>query len=159
MAETYISFLPLFKKIVKIRKIEKYLEWGCGLYSTPLASNYIGKDNVYSIENDKDWCEKIRSLGYNIHLKHLYKGAHCEYVAFPMTLKIKFDFIFVDGRNRILCMHEAKSLLNNNGIVMLHDIHREKYLEGIKGLFKYEHIDTELDTGIFSDTDKLGFLC
>lgn len=158
MPETYVSFLPLFKTIVKVKKIDKYLEWGCGLYSTPLASNYIGKENICSIEHDKEWCEKIRSLGYDIQLKHLYRGGHCEYVAFPATLKMKFDFIFVDGRNRVLCMQEAKTLLNDGGIVMLHDIHRQKYLDGIKDLFKYEYISEELDTGVFSNTDNLGFL-
>ncbi len=59
-----------------------------------------------------------------------------EYVNYPFRFG-KFDFMFVDGRERIKCLGAVRQKLNKNGKVILHDTFRKKYKEGTN-LFKIE---------------------
>ena len=157
--ETYTSFLPLFTKVLNNHKVGKYLEWGAGFNSTKLIIDLIGKENVYSIEHDEEWFDKIKDIGCNIYRKDMVRKEICEYVTFPRTLNIKFDFIFIDGRNRVLCANVAKELLNTNGIIMMHDIHRSKYLDGVGDTFNHKYVSLEHDTALFSNDNRMEYLC
>ena len=55
-----------------------------------------------------------------------------EYIDFPSTLGIKFNFILVDGRKRKECLDKASSILAANGVAVLHDAEREWYHDGFK---------------------------
>ena len=55
-----------------------------------------------------------------------------EYIDFPSTLNIKFNFILVDGRKRAECLKRASTILASNGVAVLHDAEREWYHEGFK---------------------------
>lgn len=49
------------------------------------------------------------------------------YVQAPKQVDRRFDVVLVDGRMRRRCLLEATGLLENGGIVLLHDAHREYY--------------------------------
>jgi len=58
-----------------------------------------------------------------------------EYSNWPIINKKKnFDLIFVDGRQRIECLKTASKIISSNGIILLHDSDRKKYISGINYL-------------------------
>lgn len=44
---------------------------------------------------------------------------------------IEFDFVFVDGGDRVKELKFCKQILSLTGVVFLHDAHREDYFDGI----------------------------
>ena len=59
-----------------------------------------------------------------------------DYIEFPSELKY-YDFILIDGRARKDCLIHANKIIRDNGVVILHDAHREYYQDPCK-LFKYQ---------------------
>jgi hypothetical protein len=49
------------------------------------------------------------------------------YVAGPSRLNLRFDAIFVDGRKRRRCLLEARRMVADDGVVILHDAQRPYY--------------------------------
>jgi hypothetical protein len=49
------------------------------------------------------------------------------YVAGPSLLDLRFDAILVDGRKRRRCLLEARRLVADDGVVILHDAQRPYY--------------------------------
>ncbi len=50
---------------------------------------------------------------------------------FPIELKKTFKIVIVDGRARIYCLKVGWQLLDNNGVMILHDAQRKQYNSGI----------------------------
>ncbi|TWT98631.1 class I SAM-dependent methyltransferase [Stieleria varia] len=99
------------------------LEYGSGnstLFYSKLAQS------VVSVESDSDWYNKLLSQVdqrvVDIHLKQLP-----EYITFAGTLGRQFDFIVVDGLERVQCSKEAVKLLSDRGVMVLDDCVREEY--------------------------------
>ncbi|HJO92915.1 MAG TPA: hypothetical protein QF753_05925 [Victivallales bacterium] len=59
-----------------------------------------------------------------------------DYIDFPKN-KNEYDLIFIDGRARSQCLRHALSLIKVDGIVILHDAHREYYHDASK-LYPYQ---------------------
>jgi hypothetical protein len=59
----------------------------------------------------------------------------------------KFDFILIDGRARNYCLIASRKLIENEGIVVLHDANRSYYKHS--DLFKYTLVfqDSRKDAG------------
>lgn len=128
-------------KIIAINKQHiSVLEWGSG-GSTEHFSKFMSDNNITydwtSIEYNKEWYDKIVALNIphakivlfdvgNTKLKQRNTNMD-EYVAYPMTLNKKFDFILVDGRKRRRCLINASKLLLKDGVVFLHDAQRKYY--------------------------------
>ena len=114
----------------------------------------------HSIDNNKSWYEKIKSklekkglLSYiQMCLKEFIPfwekpgwrsippncgvfGPKSEnekaYINFPKLLKHKFNIVIVDGRFRRHCIETAKDILLPEGVVILHDAHKEHYHTGL----------------------------
>ena len=118
----------LVKKAVEF--LEEYLtkdmtvlEYGSGISTKWIAERV---KHIYSIEHSQGYYDEIREKlkGYDnvtlIHHKRPYNGA---------VLKRKFDFILVDGRDRVKCFREAVKMLLPNGVIMLDDSQRPEYEE------------------------------
>lgn len=105
------------------------LEWGAGgstLYFPKVHEKYI---KIWlSVEHDKNWFDIITSHGYISNTYIMHKDFP-EYITFPHG---KFNFILVDGRERLACLRSIRDrkLLAKGGIVVLHDSGRLKYREG-----------------------------
>ena len=138
-----LSFKPLLEKWCKKIEPKRILEWGPGI-STEDMFYHCPTAEIISIEHQKkyydEWKEKLPPT---IDLRliedddvHFNKGKVKEEDAMPNytnpPVKGKFDLIFVDGRCRVKCMKFAKKVLNNGGVVILHDSDRGYYDEGIK---------------------------
>jgi len=128
--ETY-SYTDILMGVLTKKRPKRILEWGPGR-STMLMHDLLPDSQINSVEHDWKWYLRwlLGIRGVNLHYIKLDGG-----YASPDFPEKYFDFIFIDGKQRVKCMKTALRLLKDNGLLMLHDSNREKYREGIK-LFK-----------------------
>jgi len=128
------------------------LEWGSG-NSTIYFSKFLKDKGIIfkwtAIEHYVPWHKKVTDMikenGLSDNVKCYLKSPTFqenkdiqetldlnEYINFPSTLGVKFDFILVDGRKRKECMEKASSILSPDGVVILHDAERQWYHDGCK---------------------------
>jgi len=110
------------------------LEFGSG-NSTLYWSKRVKK--VESIEHDPSWYEKVKSMNLpenvNVSLKKI--GDNGDYNKFLKTQETpNFSIILVDGVERVSCLKNNYTLLEDNGVMVLDNSEREEYLSGINFL-------------------------
>ena len=136
MITEFLSYVPLLIKTLEKEKPKRIFEWGTGT-STAIMSMMLPDSEIISIEHSLRWYLFWKFKFRNVkNIKIIYIKDMEEYVNTPLLLD-KFDFMFVDGRQRVKCLEVAKQKLNKNGKAMLHDTFRDKYKEGTD-LFKIE---------------------
>ena len=130
---TYIEFLIKYLRLIKPKKI---LEWGPG-QSTKVMLQECPDAQIICCENEKGWFEKYQTeVGDKVRLIYIdapnknRKDIRWNAYTNP-AVRGKFDLIFVDGRERVRCLHTAFKRLKPNGVVLLHDANRKRYEEGI----------------------------
>ena len=137
--------IEIIKEILIKLKPRQCLEWGSG-FSTLYFPRFT-KCKWIAIEHDVKWFERIRKLIKSTQIKLYllppnkypwsdpYGDGDYEdlkdYVEFPSRFG-NFDFILIDGRARVYCLTKAYELLDDYGIVVLHDANREYYHEPFK---------------------------
>ena len=153
--------IEIIEEILRNLKPKKCLEWGAG-YSTLYFPKFLDSNAKWiSIEHEKEWFEKIKSLNKNpnveIYLVQPNKypwsdeygdGSYSDlndYIEFPTKFG-KFEFTLVDGRARKYCLIKAYELLIDKGIVVLHDANRTYYHEPFR-LFKHSLLLTDYRRG------------
>lgn len=77
------------------------------------------------------------------------------YVDFPRTVERRFDVILVDGRKRRRCLLTALDIVDNGGVVLLHDAFRTYYHCAMVKYPASAFIGDELWIGAATDTDLL----
>lgn len=105
-------------------------EFGSG-YST----NYWAKavNTVTSVEYDKKWFQKIGdNLPNNVKLIFNDNIDSGEYAKSCLEQNSEYDVIIIDGRKRVDCLQYSLPNLKQNGVVILDDSHRERYVDGFK---------------------------
>lgn len=123
-------------------------EWGSGYSSLYFPSKLHSLKLWYALEHNQKWFEHISVLNTNELVKMKFippinfeivkskgytwqkEGTYDQfkdYVDYPATLLVKFDFMFIDGRARTACLKQAYDLLSEDGVVVLHDANRENY--------------------------------
>ena len=132
--------VEFFTEILHSLKPKRILEYGCG-FSTAYFTQILPKDIEWvSIEHNQEWFDAVKeSLAGNTKVElHFVKpevsswtsgGTYSDfksYVDYPEKLG-KFDLILVDGVAREACIQKSHSLLNDGGIVVVHDCNRTKY--------------------------------
>jgi len=127
------SFAPLLERWCNKIKPKRILEWGPGI-STKLMNVTCPNTEIISIEHQKkyydEWKKKL-SPTIDLRLREEPEETEMETYVNP-DVEGKFDLIFVDGRNRVMCLKVAKTLVSKDGVVILHDAERTEYDEGIK---------------------------
>jgi hypothetical protein len=114
------------------------LEFGCG-GSTPWLCQRVKK--VISIEHNPVWGklvinEKLNNLDIRL-LNRPYNNVCKE---FPDEF---FDFIMVDGRDRVLCFISTLRTLKHGGWIGLDDSTRIKYKEAWDSVLSWKKIETK----------------
>lgn len=113
-------------------KEARVLEWGCGASTLSIAP--LVKDLV-SIEHHFEWWYKIKQqVPDNVKLNLIHRNKreadghdgtlqdYYNYVTRPTTYG-KFDVIFIDGRARVECARVAVDMLNEGGVIFIHDMY------------------------------------
>lgn len=144
--------IHIIEEILLNLRPKNCLEWGAG-YSTLNFSKLLGKDAHWtSIEHERSWAEKIIGLNQDQNVRVIYiapnrspwtdqfrDGAYtdlADYIEYPDKLG-KLDFILIDGRARKDCLIKALTLIDDRGIVVLHDANR-RYYHGPFSSYKYQ---------------------
>lgn len=125
------------------------LEWGSGgstVHFPKLLRDSNKKFNWLSLEYNRLWAIEVQQAVSEADLEgvkvKLFDSGTTElrpefdftdYINYPATLGQKFDFILVDGRCRRRCVLEAKELLTENGVLVLHDASRPWYQSSLEG--------------------------
>jgi predicted O-methyltransferase YrrM len=128
------------------------LEWGSG-NSTIYFAKFLKQEGILfkwvAIENFVPWYERVTNM---LKENGLLSDVTCylksptleadkniqetldldDYINFPATLGINYNFIFIDGRKRAECLDKARGILSPDGIVVFHDAEREWYHKGFK---------------------------
>ncbi len=121
--------------IRRMHGVRTYLEWGSGgstLNVAPLATR-----RAVSIEHNGKWCDMVqkklgdRPIEYNCIPCQNRNGHDGRYEDFKRyvdridTLGEKeWDFVFIDGRARVLCAVKALAYIAPHSVVTIHDFHR-----------------------------------
>lgn len=79
--------------------------------------------NLITIEHDPIWYQKIKSQ-INTEIRLIPRPYNHVYDEFPDEF---FDFILVDGRDRVKCVESAHKKIKPNGILILDNSERERY--------------------------------
>jgi hypothetical protein len=132
----------LIMEVLQHIRPRRCLEWGSG-HSTLFFPRFMAAAGTWlSVEHDGAWSGRIRSLCRDPRVSVAHVPPDCipwtgprndgtyeefrRYVDYPRD-RGPFDFVLVDGRARPDCVGVAKGLLAPEGVVVLHDAHREIY--------------------------------
>ncbi len=146
--------MEVMEEILRNLRPLKCLEYGSG-FSTVYFSKFLDKNSKWiAMEHDKEWFEKIKNINKSPNIevflvppnRYPWQGKEedgtyydfKEYIEFTGRFG-KFDFIFIDGRAREHCLVKAYELLEDDGIVVLHDAQRVYYHRPLK-LYKYQMV-------------------
>lgn len=153
LSEEAINFIDS-----KLTKASTMFEYGAG-GSTVYYSDRVRK--IYSVENDKNWYEKIisylknnniknveirhinfdpgssdRILDFNSYASNSLYYNHKIFKTYAKAVNVvkdnSLDLILVDGRARISCVHEAYCKLKSGGVLVLDDTERSYYKPAIE---------------------------
>jgi predicted O-methyltransferase YrrM len=126
-------------------------EWGAG-HSSEIMNGHEKVKTIDSVENDLHYLDMVRAKFSVGRVNFLFenderfyprvKGDHAPY-----------DFIFIDGKLRELCLENCRMILKKNGIVMVHDAEREEYAPHMVK-FKYQFNTDEGHTAVLTDDDN-----
>ena len=132
-ASSWDSYQRAMHSILDEFKPSLCFEWGSGV-STQIMALHPAVDHVETVENS----EKYYRYGSQFRIANItfhYEPDLRKYAGVKGS-RAPYDFIFVDGRNRLQCLFNAHKLLNQHGIVMLHDAGRIWYHAGVES---YKH--------------------
>lgn len=148
----------------------RILEWGSGgstVYFTQFLREHSIPYEWTSIEYNKSWFERVSgevATDPNTKLVLFDSGNNNvlqpdntmdEYVHYPKTLKMKFDFILVDGRKRRRCLLIAKEIVSPHGFVFLHDAQRAYYHSAFEEYPRGRFVAGRLWMGLISKPNPL----
>jgi predicted O-methyltransferase YrrM len=146
MSASCHSFESILQKW--IQKIQPFviLEWGPGR-STEIMCETCPGASITSIENQKSFAEKASKALPSVRVVHaaIPEYGPSQYPCWPLlnAIDVKYDLIFVDGRQRVSCLLTSLKVLNKNGVVILHDAQRPHYKHGIE---LFDKVDDDGDT-------------
>lgn len=155
---------PHFKpndKIMFIKHLNKcsnFLEYGCG-GSTFLAVSSSNINNVYSIESDKEWIQKVDkslNLDAKTKLKFFYKeiltrpnnwgnpGRNCPLLnkknysdgINDMEIMKHIDLVLIDGRFRVACCLKLYDKISENCLIAFDDYMNRNFYHVVEKYFK-----------------------
>ena len=102
------------------------MEYGSGKSTYTFASRV---ESVDSVEHDARWYDKVKDFK-DKDVNVIYQPDLNIY-PYSQGRFDEYDLIFIDGRERAKCLHLAHDLLSEDGIVVLHDAQRQRYMQGI----------------------------
>ncbi len=130
MSDVYGSHMSVLRAVLNTHKPKRVLEYGAGLYSTPLFLSRPHVEQLVSVEPDADWRHRIRNANDDPRLHMLAAGD------FKPS---DFDLIFIDngqdgatplGGERAQTIRDVLS--KKHPIVVVHDAEFPAYATAIE---------------------------
>ena len=128
--DVYASHMSVLKALLNTHRPKRVLEYGAGLYSTPLFLSRPHVEQLVSVEPDPDWRHCIRSLHDDSRLHILAAGDF---------RPSDFDLVFIDngqdgaeplGAERAATIRQVLS--QKHPIVVVHDAEVPEYATAIE---------------------------
>jgi predicted O-methyltransferase YrrM len=152
----YLKFreIEIFKEILKKLQPGSILEWGAGFSTIQFPALLDFPFKWLAIEHNEEWFVRLKNMNQNPNVEIILKkynqtplsdeDADESYEEFKDYIEapdngIKYDFIIIDGRARSGCLIKALKIINEGGIILLHDANRKRYHKYIEK-FKYQAI-------------------
>ena len=131
---SFVSFMPYLQKVCEHFGPKRVLEFGPGKSTRIFLAH--SEATIVSIENSREWYDKYKAefTDQRVRLIHKPPGWDLEELR---EIGGQFDCILVDGGDRTAELKFCVPFLADEGIVYLHDAHREEYEPGIRS---YPHI-------------------
>ncbi|MTI21978.1 hypothetical protein E1176_13175 [Fulvivirga sp. RKSG066] len=154
----YSKEIDLLSEALKNLNPKRCLEWGSG-FSTVYFPHLLDKDSSWlALEHNTEWFEIVDKSNQNSRVEVVNMpadqepytdpkkdGAYDDFKSYIEYPEGKFDFIFIDGRARKDCVKKAFELINDDGLVVLHDANRTHY---------YDHFELYKHQVLFDDHHK-----
>ncbi len=126
MSDTTLqSHMPILEFLLDRFEVKTALEFGCGLYSTPLLVKHC--DYVESREmNSEEWLAKVKDHFWNSGIDTLHwtalwmEGPTFALDGGPHAPSNKFDLVLCDGHGDTRA-RQAACMINRAGIIVVHD--------------------------------------
>lgn len=128
---TFTSFSSYLPALVKWARPERVLEFGPGTSSRIILESSNAR--ILSFETDAAYYDRAKSGIRSERFDVRYTPNGPDFAALAGS---SFDLVFVDGGDRVANLIGAHPLLREDGILVLHDAHREDYLPGVQ---RYPH--------------------
>ncbi len=147
-ASSWDSFKDSLYKVLDAIKPKNVFEYGPGT-STSIMALHPAVELIDSVEHNITWFNKWKwELPDTVNL--MYQPNMEMYPETRGRLE-KYDFIFVDGREREKCLYVSRDRLNLDGIIMLHDAERPSYKEMID-TFRFKFFTDDGHTCTMTDS-------
>jgi hypothetical protein len=139
----YLKFreIEIFKEILKKMKPVSILEWGAGFSTIQFPCLLDFPFKWLAIEHNEEWFIRLEKMNQNPNVEIILKKynhiplsdqdadesyeEYKDYIEAPDN-GIKYDFIIIDGRARSGCLLKAIKIINDGGIILLHDANRKR---------------------------------
>lgn len=126
---TFVSFTPSLTKLCHLITPKTILEFGPG-NSTRLFLEH-SQAKLVSIETHPDWYDEY-AKEFDPHRVQLLFKEHGWDLSEICQYGENFSLIFIDGGDRVAELKYCYDLIPDDGVVFLHDAHREAYEEGLR---------------------------
>lgn len=126
---TFVSFRAPLIRLCQAILLETILEFGPG-HSTQIFLEHTTA-RIFSFETDLKWYNEYKAQHDPERVQVIYRPPGWDLNEIYQYGQ-NFSLVFVDGGDRVAELKFAYHLVAENGIVFLHDAHREDYEEGIR---------------------------
>lgn len=122
-ARTWDSFKETLNFVMNEFKPSLIFEWGPGESSKEILS-YSFVEQLDSFEHDQKYYDRYKAEIVDERFDLMFEN---EMTAYSDAVFKTYDFMFVDGRVRELCIANSLKRIKPDGLVMVHDAERESY--------------------------------
>lgn len=159
----YATHIPVLIALGKMINAQYVLELGCGEYSTLTFLNssiFPHLKKLHSIENDREWAEKVLSLTNSDKRLDLIAIEGSIAKAVNASLVQSMDLIFIDdsvsAEERAETIKQVCKYANKSVVVVIHDFETKSYRDSIKGFTKaFRFMAFNPNTGILWNNSSL----
>lgn len=140
----YLKFreMEIFEEILKKLQPVTILEWGAGFSTLRFPGLLDFPFKWYAIEHNEEWYDQVLSMNRNPNVQIILRKNNNfpytdefgdgTYEDFKDYIEVpddgtRYDFIIIDGRARNECLLKAIKIINDTGIILLHDANRKRY--------------------------------
>ena len=137
------DYISEFRRVIETyvdKDAKHYLEWGTGYTTVVMAeiAARTGAKKLVTIDSHAKYMQEfVLPFAHESFLdaRALSIDGPCvndrdtglNYTSYPLSLGIKFDFIFIDGRRRMECAFVSSLLSHDLTIIVIHDYRRLRY--------------------------------
>jgi hypothetical protein len=124
---TFVSFMKPLQQLCQRFPLQTILEFGPGYSTEVLLQNSSAM--IISLETNVPWYLKYRRRFNSERVRVLFGWPGKDLV--KLVGKDRYSLIFIDAGDRVSILKGVFDLVPPDGMVFLHDAHREEYEPGI----------------------------